>query len=206
MIFAGEKAHYNVYVSMKKVLILCGLVAAFMCLSQKAEAQIAPGYFYVENGQIVTLDGYALSDHEVYDLVGADIYHDTYVGARKQYTVGRRLIKGGAITLGVGLGATATGFVMTAIGAADAVDANNDGQLSNDEVPGVAIMGILTMYSGITAAAIGSVLLDAGIPLTIIGKSRLNWVAEQVAYPSGQNEWSLRFGNTPNGLGLTLNF
>ena len=86
---------------MKRFLLISGLFAAFLCLTQNANAQYVQihrdGAGFVDNA------GITLSDQELIDLVGDDVYFDTVVGARKQYNAGRRLIRGGAISAGIGL-------------------------------------------------------------------------------------------------------
>jgi len=47
----------------------------------------------------------------------------------------------------------------------------------------------------------GAIALDAGIPLAIIGKKRLNWVANNT-----NGVVSYNIGATPNGVGIALNF
>ena len=55
-------------------------------------------------------DGRRLSDDELIDLIGEDIYFNTVVGARKQYNVGRKLLVGGLIGMGAGYLAASTGW------------------------------------------------------------------------------------------------
>ncbi len=56
---------------------------------------------------------------------------------------------------------------------------------------------------GLLLELTGSAALDAGIPLAIIGKKRLDWVADN--YNGGVN-LTYHVGATPNGFGLTLRF
>ena len=61
------------------------------------------------------------------------------------------------------------------------------------------------MYLGSVAAlSLGSAALTAGIPLKVIGKKRLDWVAEEANRVSGNV--TLNVGATPNGFGIALNF
>ena len=68
---------------------------------------------------------------------------------------------------------------------------------------GEAIFGFVCYYGGLAAAGLALSVLEAGIPLQIIGKKRLDWVAEE-----GSKATNLTFhaGATPNGIGLTVNF
>lgn len=49
----------------------------------------------------------------------------------------------------------------------------------------------------------GGVLLDIGIPLSIIGKKRLDWVADDYNARKGL---TYQIGATPSGVGFALNF
>lgn len=174
---------------MKRFAILCGLVAAFLCLAQNANAQYArKGANLVDQNKVV------LSDQDIINLVGNDVFDQTVVGARKQYKAGRGLITGGIIGIGAGLaGAFITGYKAGKAGYNDLETA-----LSNDG-------SIAAMYLASTAAAsLGGAALSGGIILKTIGKKRLNWVSEEANRVSGNV--SLNVGATPHGMGITLNF
>ena len=64
-------------------------------------------------------------------------------------------------------------------------------------------VGLALCLGGLLVTSLGSAALDVGIPLSIIGKRRLDWVADN--YNSGTN-LTCHFGATPHGLGLTLQF
>ena len=84
----------------------CGIVAALLCLTQNANAQYARDGYH-----IVNQNGVALSNQEIIDLVGVDVYEQTVLGAWKQYKAGKSLITGGIIGIGAGLaGAFVTGY------------------------------------------------------------------------------------------------
>lgn len=174
---------------MKRFAILCGLVAAFLCLAQNANAQYAR-----KGNHIVNSNGDALSNQEIIDLVGNEVYEQTVLGAWKQYKAGKGLITGGIIGIGAGL----AGSVLAGVKAA------NDGY--RDFETAVEDDGaVLAMYLGSVAAlSLGSAALTAGIPLKIIGKKRLDWVAEEANRVSGNV--TLNVGATPNGFGIALNF
>lgn len=167
----------------------CGIVAALLCLTQNANAQYAR-----EGADLVNVNGVTLSDQDIINLVGNDVFDQTVVGARKQYKAGSGLITGGIIGIGAGLaGAFLTGYKAGKAGYKDMQTAmDNDGS-------------ILAMYLGSTAAAsLGSAALTGGIVLKVIGKKRLDWVSEEANKVAGNV--SLNVGATPNGMGIVLNF
>lgn len=174
---------------MKRFAILCGLVAAFLCLAQNANAQYArKGADLVDQNKVV------LSDQDIINLVGNDVFDQTVVGARKQYKAGRGLITGGIIGIGAGLaGAFITGYKAGKAGYNDLETA-----LSDDG-------SIAALYLASTAAAsLGGAALSGGIILKTIGKKRLDWVSEEANRVSGNV--SLNVGATPHGMGIVLNF
>jgi hypothetical protein len=84
----------------------CGIVAALLCLTQNANAQYAR-----KGADLVSQNGVVLSDQDIVNLVGSDVFEQTVVGARKQYKAGKSLITGGIIGIGAGLaGAFVTGY------------------------------------------------------------------------------------------------
>lgn len=167
----------------------CGLVAALLCLTQNANAQYAR-----EGANLVNQNGVVLSNQDIIDLVGSDVFEQTVVGAQKQYKAGKGLITGGIIGMGAGFaGAFLTGYKAGKSGYNSLEQA-----VDNDS-------SILIMYLGsVAAASLGSVALAAGIPLKIIGNKRLDWVSEE-ANKAADNV-SLNVGATPNGFGIALNF
>ena len=80
--------NYKKLKNMRKALILCGFVAAFLCLAQNANAQIA-GPIHRDGAFLADQRGNILSNQEVLTLVGQDIYNQTYVGAQKQRKAGK---------------------------------------------------------------------------------------------------------------------
>ena len=169
--------------------IFCGLVAAFLCLAQSANAQYAR-----KGNHIVDQNGVALSNQEIIDLVGNDVYEQTVVGAWKQYKAGKSLITGGVLSISAGF----AGAFLTGYKAGKAGYNSLEQAIDNDS-------SILIMYLGsVAAASLGSAALTAGIPLKIIGKKRLDWVSEEANRVSGNV--SLNVGATPNGFGIALNF
>ncbi len=173
---------------MRKALILCGLVAALLCLAQNANAQYAR-----QGANIVDKSGYVLSDSQLTKLVGNDVFQQTVVGARKQYKAGNGLIWGGVAGVGLGI----AGAVLTGIQVGKKNYSDVETALKNDS-------SIAAMYMGSTAVmSVGASALSAGIVLKTIGKKRLNWVEGQANAAKG---YSLNLGATPNGVGIAVRF
>ena len=199
---------------MKRILLACGLAAALLGLSQNASAQY--NQIRRDGTNFVDQTGRTLSDQALIDLVGEDIYFDTVVGARKQYNVGRKLIRGGAIGLGAGFLSAVGGAALLMASTSEPViyydhdygfqanypDRDYYYDDSGDRLG--ALTGGILLIGGYVAMITGSLVLEAGIPLKIIGKSRLNWVEND--FNDRSREASLRFGAAPSGLGLTLTF
>ena len=59
------------------------------------------------------------------------------------------------------------------------------------------------ILGGTLLMAAGGVALDAGIPLAIIGKKRLNWVADDY---NARKNLAYQIGATPSGVGLAVRF
>jgi Na+-transporting NADH:ubiquinone oxidoreductase subunit NqrE len=173
---------------MKRFALLCGLIAALLCITQNAHAQ------YTRQGaDIVDRNGNVLSDTELIKLVGNDVFAQTVVGARKQYKAGNGLIWGGVAGVGLGL----TGAVLTGIQVGKKNYSDVETALKNDS-------SIAAMYMGSTAVmSVGASALSAGIVLKTIGKKRLNWVEGQANAAKG---YSLNLGATPNGVGIAVRF
>ena len=180
---------------MKRFTFLCGLVAAFLCLAQNAHAQYA-GPIHRQGANLADARGNILSDHEVLTLIGEQVYDETYVGAVKQRKTGRTLIwsgigglVGGAVLYGVGMNKAQ---ITTSSPKEEMEKAFKD----NPGSAGMVLGGTLLM-------AVGGIALDAGIPISIIGKKRLNWVADDYNARKGL---TYQIGATPNGIGFALNF
>ncbi len=167
----------------------CGIVAALLCLTQNANAQYARDGYH-----IVNQNGVPLSNQEIIDLVGVDVYEQTVLGAWKQYKAGKSLITGGIIGIGAGLaGAFVTGYKAGKAG-------YNDMQTALSDDGSIAALYLASA----AAASLGSAALTGGIVMKIIGNKRLDWVSEEANRVSGNV--SLNVGATPNGMGIVLNF
>ena len=173
---------------MKRIAML--LVALLAMGAGLAQAQINADMLMRVKGQLADAEGNVLSDAEVLDLIGAQIYNETYVGATKQYNAGKQLIAWGIVGSGAGLLSAMIGGVIYALGA-------NEGNYT------LAQLGGITLYGGALLMSVGSSLLAAGIPLNVIGKSRLNWIADDY---NGKQEppVTLRLTGCSAGTGLGL--
>lgn len=116
--------------------------------------------------QSLALDGKILSNEEVLNLVGNDIYSNTYVGAIRQERLLKPLVISGGVVATVSLGLMIAGFVILQNG--------EWGYSGYYLVPGCILF------------AAGNGALATGITFHTIGKSRLNWIADQ--YNSHQNK------------------
>ena len=185
---------------MRYPTILCGLVAAFMCLTQNANAQYIPSQIHRDRADFVDNRGMFLSDQELIGLVGEDVFFETVVGARKQYNTGRKLVISGAAGLGVGVAGMLAGTAM--IAAAGPTQTSNGTTYFDDEE--LAVGGAAVLVLGSIATALGGTALSIGIPFKAIGQGRLNWVEND--FNDRARGYSLQFGPAPSGLGLTLTF
>ena len=176
---------------MKRIPILCSIIAVLLCLVQNASAQFAR-----KGANLVDPSMTVLTDQQIISLVGQDIYEQTVVGARKQYKTGNGLIWGGVAGLGVG----AAGIAYTAVALA-----RNNGSDFKDITSALADEpGIEAVYLGSYAAmSVGASLFTVGVILKSIGKGRLNWVNEQANAARG---YTLNYGPTSHGVGVSLNF
>ncbi|MBQ0044815.1 MAG: hypothetical protein KBT05_07325 [Bacteroidales bacterium] len=160
------------------------IILAVVLGSIAANAQIASEMYRHRNN--LYIDGEKLSSEQVLGLIGSEKYYDTFVGAQKQYRSGKALVISGACTLGVGI-------VVSGIGL---------GGLDSD-----------TYVCGMAINILGSLLLDAGIPLLCIGKSRINWCSQDYNksnFADSHDEHSpavaISFGAQQHGTGISLRF
>lgn len=185
---SGKKNRIN----RNRTVFLVGCFLALLCLAQNANAQYATS-LHREHAKLVDDRGLTLSDNEVLNLIGDDIYNETYVGAKKQCKAGRALIWSGAASTVAGVGMMMWGQELFT----DSPYMHGLGTETQGQV------GLALCLGGLLVTSLGSAALDVGIPLSIIGKRRLDWVADN--YNSGTN-LTCHFGATPHGLGLTLQF
>lgn len=152
-------------------------------------------------GQIKMTDQYSFST-----IPGIDDYIATYNSAQRQRRWGKTLIPIGAAAMGIGAVFTGVALseaptTMTYTKYWDSTGKTWD----NSDVDGdiYAFQSFMTVAS--IFLGIGSVCLSIGIPLNIVGSSRLRWIADDYNDRRGYSA-NLRIGQTPNGYGLALNF
>ena len=177
---------------MKRALLLCCLAVLALCFCERASAQYA-SRITRDGTDLVDNQGRVLSDQDIVDLVGYDIYDQTVVGARRQMYAGAGLIYGGAAGIGVGLvTAVVTGVVSGKRGYPDLSTA-----IQQD--PGVALLYLTSV--GVTS--LGVVALSGGIVFQSIGRSRLDWVTDRCNRSGGA---SVNWTFVPGGAGISLRF
>ena len=154
------------------------------------------------DGRLVDEHGHKLSDREVLEAIGDEIYDETYRGACKQYKAGNALIKGGVAGMIAGSAISLTSLVLSLTGE---IVINPETYEVKQVDPSTAI-GLIGVGSGLYVSMLGAVVLSAGIPLKTIGYKRLSWVAENYNESQDRRNYSLRFGAGKYGTGLVVNF
>lgn len=192
---------------MKKIIVLAIAAVAFIASSVVANAQYRPGTLSQHRAGLEDENGHTLTDQEVFQLIDEDVYNQTYVGATRQYKTGKILNIVGAATAGVGL-------VGTIAGTAALVDAIQNGHVTFEDQNGrkvvkeydkQAALAVVGFAAGVTLLAAGDICLSVGIPLQVIGKKRLNWIATEYNHEAVSSA-NLRIGLTNYGAGLVMNF
>lgn len=156
-----------------------------------------------------SLNGKELTENEIRQLVGDEIYTQTYESAVKQRKLGKVLTISGGAAAGGGLIIMAIGVLGSTLFVTDTYyyNPNNPSQTwghtysyddNLDEMIPVITAGYLLMGAGLTA-------LSAGIPLSIIGNKRLDWIASDYNQRSGYHA-TLSWGFNRYGVGLALKF
>lgn len=173
--------------SMKKLFSVI-LIATAITLCTNAYAQ-RPDYsdeteqmlMRYKSGRLI-LGGCKLSDLEVKNLIGEQVYYETYLGARHQRKVGTWLVSAGTFITAIGIGLEAFGLYWG--------EAN-------------------FYYSGLAFDSVGMAMMGGGIAYLCIGRGRLKWTAsdynERNVYVR-DGDVSLEFGPTTSGVGLSLRF
>lgn len=192
---------------MKKIVILAIAAAAFIASSVVANAQYRPSSLSQHLAGFEDENGHELTDQEVFQLIGEDIYNETYRGASKQYKTGRTLIIVGAATAGAGLVGTIVGAVATvnAIDQGHVTYQTKNGQRVIKNYDSTAALAAVGFAGGVVLLTGGVACLSAGIPLNVIGRKRLEWIANEYNHQAVSSA-SLRVGLTNYGAGLVLNF
>lgn len=188
---------------MKKFLVLA---AAFLAASVIASAQYLPNTLNQYRAGLEDENGHVLTDQEVFQIIDEDIYNETYTGACTQYKVGKALTIGGAVGAGLGLAATIGGAVAVAYG----VQTNHivleqvNGVYQYKDADDKGKLALIGYAGGIALLAAGDLCLSVGVPLLVIGKKRLQWVADD--YNHNVAPAAVRFGLTEYGAGLVMRF
>lgn len=140
-------------------------------------AQVAPDMLVFKKGHFTDGADKVYSDAELKQLIGKNVYHQTYVGASQQYKYGKILTIGG----GIGSVAGYTVFFCAM---------PKDGERSVNPL----------FYVGGGVAIVSLLAVGGGVPLLIVGKSRLNWIAND--YNDKHSKVSMNLTACPSGPGL----
>lgn len=191
---------------MKKIIVLVIAAVAFIASSVVANAQYRPSTLNQHRAGLEDENGHTLTDQEVFELIGEDVYNQTYVGATKQYKTGKILTIVGAATTGVGLVGTIAGSVATAyaIENGHVTYETKNGKRVVKDFDNKAALAVVGFAGGVALLAAGDICLSVGIPLQIIGKKRLNWIADE--YNHSNYSANIRFGAGQYGTGVVLSF
>ncbi len=191
---------------MKKIIVLVIAAVAFIASSVVANAQYRPSTLNQHRAGFEDENGHTLTDQEVFELIGEDVYNQTYVGATKQYKTGKILTIVGAATTGVGLVGTIAGSVATAyaIENGHVTYETKNGKRVVKDFDNKAALAAVGFAGGVALLAAGDICLSVGIPLQIIGKKRLNWIATE--YNHSNYSANIRFGAGQYGTGVVLSF
>jgi len=178
------------------IVLLLALLPAF-----QARAQYVPQRIEQEKGRLLDDKGEVMPDFMVQRLVGDQIYEDTYLGARKQYKTGKRLIVPGLIGMGVGVAATGVATVKFFSNYIEMWGPPTEDSWAH---LGEATDSVSWIYRGIGIVGVGYAMFTAGLIFKTIGWKRLEWVADE--YNEGQKAPSVRIGQGQYGAGLVINF
>ena len=191
---------------MKKIIVLVIAAVAFIASSVVANAQYRPSTLNQHRAGFEDENGHTLTDQEVFELIGEDVYDQTYVGATKPYKTGKILAIVGAATTGVGLVGTIAGSVATAyaIENGHVTYETKNGKRVVKDFDNKAALAAVGFAGGVALLAAGDICLSVGIPLQIIGKKRLNWIATE--YNHSNYSANIRFGAGQYGTGVVLSF
>jgi len=139
----------------------------------------------VLNGNDVYMNGRMLQDYELQQIMGPEIWNNTFLGARSQYSAGKVLVN-----IGVPLMSAGAGFCIYAYIAA----AN-----------GYTTSALSYLVAGYTLFGSGFTVFSIGIPLQCVGSGRMRW-AVGMAGRGYSFDPQLNVGLTPGGVGLCMKF
>ena len=181
---------------MKKILVIVVLLALGAALAPDLKAQFAMPITR-QNANLVDRNGNVLTDDDIIDLVGQDIYEETVVGARRQLQGGRSLIIGGAASIGTGM--VLAVFAGVAMEKSGAYSSDSRRFVSRESAAAAGLY-----LSSLALSTLGTLALGGGVALRSIGKSRLGWVAEQCNPRT--SDVTLQWSATPAGAGIVMRF
>jgi len=139
----------------------------------------------VRRGKNLYLGTYELNDEEIQQIIGQDLWEQTFVGARGQYNFANTMELVGDVFLILGL----SGEVFCII---------------NHNWSPYSTWYTTMFYSGLSAAL---TFYSIALPFSCIANGRMNWVVEESNHRRGLAfEPTLNMGLAPHGLGLTVNF
>lgn len=188
----------------KSIIATCFAACMALFFAISASAQYLPQQLEWNRGKMVDQNGVTLSESEIISAIGDEIYHETYVGAIKQYKAGGALILSGSIVAGVGLvGTIGASALLAAKYPNDLQNFTSTGKMPNNNR--YFKLGVLGMTACCVLTGLGVTALSAGIPLRVIGNRRLNWVASNYNEQNAPQAW-VRFGAGEYGTGLVVNF
>ena len=160
--------------------------AAEMSSRQGSEPNIVPGQIRYRGGDLVDSEGNVIKPEDIRFYIGNQIYEDTYVGARKQLRSGKTLVW-------IGVPVAVAGIVMMIA-------------LNSKEYDDGEYYDYGPYSAGLLVGLAGSTCIDVGIPLLVIGKKRLEWIADDY---NGRLHGSRRqpyISTSSKGFGIALNF
>jgi len=165
---------------MKQITKILIVAAITLFWGMTLQAQEKSGSLHYLGKGDFAISGTHLTEGELYDLLGDEVYYETYLPAQKQRRIGLPVGIAGAGLLG----ATAVWY---------AVSIDTDWV----EEKTVVISSSIAWTVGFAASA--------GLAYYIIGNKRLKWIADDYNRRNGSAA-SLQVGPTLNGIGLVLNF
>ncbi len=175
---------------MKKALLITVFTLFWVAspFISHAQAPSRDGLLDYSHGEY-TLNGVTLTPSQVFDLVGSEVYYETYEKALKQRKLGKTLFISGAAATAVGI----AGIIVGALNCKpNEYDADGD-------------RGVPYIIAGGALVAAGFSAVSAGVPFSIIGNRRLEWIASDYNRRNVYHS-HLIIGPVRNGVGLALNF
>ena len=181
-----------------------------MLLSLVAWAQYTNPQVLKRAGSHMKLDGVKLSADEqaalLADIDGTD-YTKAWHSASVMRGTGMGLAIGGTAVAAGGIVTTFLGLVVTVVGAGTGAVVGSIGgeESAENAAQQGAQAGSPYITGGLIATGVGLAALGAGIPLWVIGGTRMSKITDSFNQ-SQSSSAQLTFGSTPSGVGLSLRF